>query len=104
MQRIRKLPILGLLLSMCPGAMSAAIGQTAVADVDQKTTTIKWLGNAGWEIQFGQTVILIDPSAAAPEHRRREGRYRFVVSDGARRLDRVHYRSAAKERLHPSLR
>jgi len=23
--------------------------------------TIKWLGNAGWEIQFGQTVILIDP-------------------------------------------
>jgi L-ascorbate metabolism protein UlaG (beta-lactamase superfamily) len=22
---------------------------------------LKWLGNAGWEIQFGQTVILIDP-------------------------------------------
>ena len=23
--------------------------------------TLKWLGNAGWEIQFGQAVILIDP-------------------------------------------
>jgi L-ascorbate metabolism protein UlaG (beta-lactamase superfamily) len=23
--------------------------------------TLKWLGNAGWEIEFGQTVILIDP-------------------------------------------
>jgi hypothetical protein len=23
--------------------------------------TLKWLGTAGWEIQFGETVILIDP-------------------------------------------
>ena len=27
----------------------------------EKSLTLKWLGTAGWEIQFGQTVILIDP-------------------------------------------
>ena len=28
---------------------------------EAKGVTLKWLGNAGWEIQFGPTVILIDP-------------------------------------------
>lgn len=28
---------------------------------ESKGFTLKWLGNAGWEIQIGQTVILIDP-------------------------------------------
>lgn len=28
---------------------------------ETKSVTLKWLGNAGWEIQIGQTVILIDP-------------------------------------------
>jgi len=27
----------------------------------QGTLALKWLGNAGWEIQVGQTIILIDP-------------------------------------------
>jgi L-ascorbate metabolism protein UlaG (beta-lactamase superfamily) len=27
----------------------------------QRSVVLKWLGNAGWEIQIGQTVILIDP-------------------------------------------
>jgi L-ascorbate metabolism protein UlaG (beta-lactamase superfamily) len=27
----------------------------------EKSLTLKWLGNAGWEIQIGQTIILIDP-------------------------------------------
>ena len=26
-----------------------------------QSIVLKWLGNAGWEIQIGQTVILIDP-------------------------------------------
>jgi len=28
---------------------------------EAKGVILKWLGNAGWEIQIGQTVILIDP-------------------------------------------
>jgi L-ascorbate metabolism protein UlaG (beta-lactamase superfamily) len=27
----------------------------------EKSIVLKWLGNAGWEIQIGQTIILIDP-------------------------------------------
>jgi len=27
----------------------------------QGSVALKWLGNAGWEIQIGQTIILIDP-------------------------------------------
>ena len=27
----------------------------------QGSVVLKWLGNAGWEIQVGQTIILIDP-------------------------------------------
>src|SRR5947208_194385 len=26
-----------------------------------QSAVLKWLGNAGWEIQIGQTIILIDP-------------------------------------------
>ena len=35
----------------------------ALGDISRKEAEIvlKWLGNAGWEIQVGQTVILIDP-------------------------------------------
>jgi L-ascorbate metabolism protein UlaG (beta-lactamase superfamily) len=35
--------------------------QSAAADSNDKRLTLKWLGNAGWEIQFGETIILIDP-------------------------------------------
>ena len=28
---------------------------------EQESVVLKWLGNAGWEIRAGKTVILIDP-------------------------------------------
>lgn len=37
-----------------------AAEQMSGADA-QEQVTLKWLGTAGWEIQFGKTVILIDP-------------------------------------------
>jgi hypothetical protein len=33
----------------------------AISEPKVTGITLKWLGNAGWEIQTGQTVILIDP-------------------------------------------
>lgn len=52
-----------LLLLLCLGIQksSAASAKAAAADANEKTLTLKWLGNAGWEIQIGETVILIDP-------------------------------------------
>ena len=52
-----------ILLLLCVGlqAPSTTSAQSAPADTNEKALTLKWLGNAGWEIQFGQTVILIDP-------------------------------------------
>ncbi len=50
-----------LLLCLGAEAPTALQSQFAIADEDQKRPTLKWLGNAGWEIQYGQTVILIDP-------------------------------------------
>ena len=35
--------------------------QMAVEPSAQGSIVLKWLGNAGWEIQLGQKVILIDP-------------------------------------------
>jgi L-ascorbate metabolism protein UlaG (beta-lactamase superfamily) len=52
---------IGLLLWLGLQMRTALHAQSAVADEDQKRLTLRWLGNAGWEIQFGQTVILIDP-------------------------------------------
>jgi len=50
-----------ILLLLCLQASTATSAQAAVADANEKALTLKWLGNAGWEIQIGQTVILIDP-------------------------------------------
>ena len=38
-------------------AQVSAAGETQEKD----SVVLKWLGNAGWEIQIGQTIILIDP-------------------------------------------
>jgi len=35
--------------------------QEGVRQQPQGSVVLKWLGNAGWEIQIGQTIILIDP-------------------------------------------
>jgi L-ascorbate metabolism protein UlaG (beta-lactamase superfamily) len=36
--------------------------RTIAAELSEgDTVVLKWLGNAGWEIQIGQTIILIDP-------------------------------------------
>ena len=35
--------------------------QPSVETPPQESLALKWLGNAGWEIQIGQTIILIDP-------------------------------------------
>jgi L-ascorbate metabolism protein UlaG (beta-lactamase superfamily) len=35
--------------------------QTTAEPASQDSVVLKWLGNAGWEIQIGQTIILIDP-------------------------------------------
>jgi L-ascorbate metabolism protein UlaG (beta-lactamase superfamily) len=39
----------------------AAQSQTASALPPTQRVTLKWLGTAGWEIQIGQTKVLIDP-------------------------------------------
>jgi L-ascorbate metabolism protein UlaG (beta-lactamase superfamily) len=36
-------------------------GQATAETATQGSVALKWLGTAGWEIYFGQTVILIDP-------------------------------------------
>jgi L-ascorbate metabolism protein UlaG (beta-lactamase superfamily) len=57
-------PISLLLLLAC-GALSSVIDAHAQEannpPRDAQEITLKWLGTAGWEIQIGQTVILIDP-------------------------------------------
>ena len=50
-----------LIVCLCLQASTETSAQAAVADANEKALTLKWLGNAGWEIQFGETVILIDP-------------------------------------------
>ena len=55
---------LAVALLVC-GNLAAPIGINAQeADIQAssaQTLVLKWLGNAGWEIQIGQTIILIDP-------------------------------------------
>jgi L-ascorbate metabolism protein UlaG (beta-lactamase superfamily) len=50
-----------LLLLLCLQTSTTITAKAAAADANEKALTLKWLGNAGWEIQFGQTVVLIDP-------------------------------------------
>jgi len=42
--------------------VSKAIGQTPNDHpTEEQSIILKWLGNAGWEIRYGKTTILIDP-------------------------------------------
>jgi hypothetical protein len=43
------------------------------AALSQKSVVLRWLGNAGWEIQVGQTLILIDPFLTRKEPDRTGG-------------------------------
>jgi L-ascorbate metabolism protein UlaG (beta-lactamase superfamily) len=45
-------------LVLVPRCVSA---QTVLESRGDKKLDLKWLGTAGWEIRFGQTVILVDP-------------------------------------------
>ena len=47
-----------LLLGSWPADLHAQAGPETTP---QGSPALKWLGNAGWEIQIGQTIILIDP-------------------------------------------
>ena len=61
MQSTKKLYTLLVLLCWCVQASTPTSAHAAVADANEKALTLKWLGNAGWEIQFEQVIILIDP-------------------------------------------
>jgi L-ascorbate metabolism protein UlaG (beta-lactamase superfamily) len=42
--------------------VSKAIGQTPNDhSTEEQSIILKWLGNAGWQIRYGKTIILIDP-------------------------------------------
>lgn len=42
-------------------AIDARAQQPSQSPVGEQSLTLKWFGTSGWEIQIGQTVILIDP-------------------------------------------
>jgi L-ascorbate metabolism protein UlaG (beta-lactamase superfamily) len=53
-----------ILLTLClllAGWQGDLHGQATAETATQGSVILKWLGNAGWEIQIGQTVVLIDP-------------------------------------------
>lgn len=60
----KKLTILFFLLCLC-ASFSKSIESSAqernVSLPGTQSIVLKWLDNAGWEIQIGQTIILIDP-------------------------------------------
>ena len=60
---MKKLALLLLLLGQFfIWPIRTAVGQTASENPAEKAgVVLKWLGNAGWENQIGETVILIDP-------------------------------------------
>ena len=47
--------------SIAVRSAQAAESETGSALPQTQRVTLKWLGTAGWEIQFAQTKILIDP-------------------------------------------
>jgi len=68
------------------GRSEAAESENASALPQTQRVTLKWLGTAGWEIQFAQTKILIDPfltrkqSVAAEEWKTDEEAVLNVIS------------------------
>ncbi len=53
------MPVYLLLITWIPIESSAQVFGGGTEEKD--TVVLKWLGNTGWEIQIGQTIILIDP-------------------------------------------
>ncbi len=51
------------LLIAIPSLILIMVASLAAQDrgIESGKVVLKWLGNAGWEIRYGQTVILIDP-------------------------------------------
>ena len=47
--------------SLWPTQSTGTAEPKAASESPQEKVILKWLGTAGWEIQIGQTVILIDP-------------------------------------------
>jgi L-ascorbate metabolism protein UlaG (beta-lactamase superfamily) len=48
-------------LSFCTTQFIDAADPNASAESPQEKVIMKWLGTAGWEIEMGKTIILIDP-------------------------------------------
>ena len=59
--------LLVLSFSFCGGATEPTVGSES-----QESVVLKWLGNAGWEIRLGKTIILIDPFLTRKEPTDRE--------------------------------
>jgi L-ascorbate metabolism protein UlaG (beta-lactamase superfamily) len=75
-----------LIVASIAGRSEAAESETGSALPQTQGVTLKWLGTAGWEIQFAQTKILIDPfltrqqSVAAEEWKTDEEAVLNVIS------------------------
>jgi L-ascorbate metabolism protein UlaG (beta-lactamase superfamily) len=54
------LPLITTLLLVLFSSLAGA-AESPVASESPEKVVLKWLGNAGWEIQLGKTIILIDP-------------------------------------------
>jgi len=50
-----------LLLFLCSWTQATSAEPATDIEAPQPKAVMKWLGNVGWEIQIGNTVILIDP-------------------------------------------
>lgn len=80
------LMVILIVASIAVRSVQAAESETGSALPQAQRVTLKWLGNAGWEIQFAQTKILIDPfltrkqSVAAEEWKTDEEAVLNVIS------------------------
>ena len=61
-----------LVTSIIVRSVQAAESETGSALPQAQRVTLKWLGTAGWEIQFAQTKILIDPFLTRKSRSRRK--------------------------------
>jgi L-ascorbate metabolism protein UlaG (beta-lactamase superfamily) len=57
---------------MFGGSLRAAEPEPNSSSAAEQRVALKWLGNAGWEIRFGKTTVLIDPFLSRREASRDE--------------------------------
>jgi glyoxylase-like metal-dependent hydrolase (beta-lactamase superfamily II) len=51
-----------IVLALCFSILESTVTNTRARSESEVTgVVLKWLGNAGWEIQIGETIVLIDP-------------------------------------------